>query len=128
MPQFEGRIWLSAESVEDVETWCYELEPVDRLHRISTAEWAGVHIRESYSLADLRDQFKIAETGCYQIIFKAELAGHYDYWGEYDEDLVVSEFSFVKLPDDWFDPPVLSFLTVEEPDDGPGRNTTCDYV
>lgn len=101
MSEFMGRIWLGLDSVEEIETWCYELEPVDRGKR-GIAEWGREYLNEGCSQEDLRQIFNL-ESGCHQILFKADISGHRDYWGEYDEGFEILEHSSIKLPDNWFE-------------------------
>lgn len=95
---FQARIWLNQDTVEDYDAWVYELFPAGVFMR-SGQEWVNEH------LADLdaeywRDELKL-EQGNYQILLAGILTGEWRC-DEWEEEIAITESSFAKLPDDYF--------------------------
>lgn len=98
--QFEGRIWIVHNEIEQKDFWCYELEPMDGSQR-GTAEWAAEHF-DNYDLDDLRDILGIpVEIESLQVLFKGTLQGTYsEHTGEYDEEFDLIQSIFSVMPEE----------------------------
>lgn len=100
--EFFARVWLDEESINHIETWVQELEPIDpKLRPLS--EWVLGHLQDldyEYYL-DLIKQDPLEER-CYQIVFTGTLKGYWASYGfdatEWEEDITLLNVHWIKVP------------------------------
>ena len=95
---FNFRIWVHPEEGDcpDIEVWYQGLEPVNYDMRFSS-DWA----KESISNEDFYDIFDLDKDKHWQIVGEATLTGSYDYYSEYDEELVINNYEKIEVPEEW---------------------------
>ena len=87
------RVWVSPADPPNIEVWYHGLEGYKPLRRL-VSEWFA----DSFSDYDMHDLFSLDKESHYQVLGKATLTGTYDYFGDYDEDLEVDEFTVSAVP------------------------------
>lgn len=98
--EFQARVLIDGEGVEDIDVFCYELKPLT-LDRRTVAEWVLEHL-QGWDVEEFRSQFGIGE-GNHEIVFKGTIVGQFDHNNEWDEGIEIDEQLTQRLPDDWFD-------------------------
>lgn len=109
--EFSFRVWVHPEDSDppDIEVWFQGLEPTES-GRCYASDWA----RDSLSNEDFHDLFELDKTKHWQVVGKGTLQGHYDYYGEYDEDFDVIEYEIAEVPESWYDCEHLPSSTISE--------------
>lgn len=97
--EFNFRVWVHPEDGDqaDIEVWYQGFEPTN-IREVSVADWA----RESLGYEDFYRLFDLDRTKHWQVVGKATLRSHNDYYGGYDEDLDIIEFEKAEVPEKWF--------------------------
>jgi hypothetical protein len=91
--------------IQDLDVFVWELEPVDTTRR-SAREWVYEHIT-SRQILDylLNDLGWDGECVAFEAVFKGRIEGRFDYFDEWDEELIVEEHISQPLPEKWFESP-----------------------
>lgn len=90
---FYFRIWFHPDDVPEIETWFQGLE-CDRCHNVSN--W----VQSSFSEEDFEKLFDLDISKHWQIVGTAKIRGSHDYYGEYDEEIDIIEFSKQEVSED----------------------------
>ena len=96
--EFSFRIWVPPKDGDpaEFEVWFQGLEPTESGKRF-VSDWA----KESLSYEDLHSLFGLDPTKYWQVVGRGTLQGWWDYYGEYDEALDITEFDKAEVPDSW---------------------------
>lgn len=108
---FQARIVILDNDIEELDIFVWELEPLDARHR-SGRDWVREHI--FCAIYDIAKFFKVSNEGTWEIVFEGNLSGRYCPCGEWDEDLEISESLTQKLPDDWFQDDIINLTQIKE--------------
>lgn len=90
------RVWVSPADPPTIEVWYHGLEQCKPDVRFNS-EWFA----ESFSNEDMHDLFDLDRDAFYQVVGKATLTGYFDYYGDYDESLVIDEFEKCVVPEEF---------------------------
>lgn len=100
--EFSFRIWVHPELEDppEIEVWYHGLE-ITKPGNCFCSEWA---LNALYDLqSKFWDIFDLDKTKHWQVFGRAVVAGRFDYYGEYDEDVDLIEFEKAEVPDGFRD-------------------------
>ncbi len=104
---FQASVLFSEDTIEALTVFVYELSPKEQLKERSACEWVEEFLREwdyaawREAIPDLAEEFSPAQ----EVVCKGSITGdHIDtnYGEDYDEELIIAEYLYQRLPDDWF--------------------------
>lgn len=102
--EFEFRVWVhpADEDPPEIEVWYPGLEETDGKKGL-VSDW----VRAAMANEDFAAEFGLDPTKHWQVVGKGRLCGSHSYYGEYDEDLSILEFTKAEVPEPYFDHPEL---------------------